>query len=38
MCWACGNPAKGQKHFKENPQCLDEVASLLPNEVTIEMI
>lgn len=38
MCWACGKPAKGQKHFKENPECLDEKRSLLPQEVTTEMI
>ena len=38
MCWACGKPAKGQKHFKENPECIDEKRSLLPAEVTTEMI
>jgi hypothetical protein len=38
MCWACGKPAKGQKHFKENPDCLNEDGSLLPEQVTTEMI
>lgn len=23
FCWTCLSPAKGQKHFKENPQCKD---------------
>lgn len=38
MCWACGKPAKGQKHFKENPDCIDEEKSLLPEHITAEMI
>jgi hypothetical protein len=24
FCWVCLKPAKGQKHFKENPQCAVE--------------
>ena len=38
FCWACNNPAKGQKHYKEKPQCLDEASTLLPLEVTAEMV
>ena len=28
FCWVCLKPAKGQKHFKENPQCAVEAGSL----------
>ena len=38
MCWACGNAAKGQKHFKENPDHWTDEGSLLPLEVTKEMV
>lgn len=38
MCWACGVPAKGQKHFKEHPECLEEEGTLLPPSLTQELI
>lgn len=38
MCWSCGNVAKGQKHFKEHPECMAEDPSLLPVDVTDELI
>jgi hypothetical protein len=31
-------PAKGTKHFKENPECLKEIPNLIPLEVSDEMI
>lgn len=37
LCYACGAEAKGQKHFKERPQCLNVAASILPEELTLEM-
>jgi hypothetical protein len=38
FCWACSLPAKGQKHYKEKPECIDEIPHILPKEVTDEMI
>ena len=38
MCWACGVQAKGQKHYKEKPEHWDDKGTLLPKEVTKEMI
>lgn len=38
MCWHCGNPAKGQKHFKEKPDHYSDEGTLLPEEVTPEII
>lgn len=38
FCWVCLNPAKGQKHFKENPNCSIEQGNLQPLEVTPELI
>jgi uncharacterized ferredoxin-like protein len=34
FCWTCLNPAKGQKHFKENQNCTIEEPTLQPFEVT----
>lgn len=34
MCWTCGNSAKGQKHYKENPDHFDDKGTLLPTGVT----
>lgn len=36
FCWACGAPAKGQKHYKENPDHHSDEGTLLPYEVTPE--
>ena len=38
MCWNCGAPAKGQKHFKESPECYSDEGTILPFSVTDEMI
>ena len=37
MCWACSAPAKGQKHYKENPNHWDDAGTILPVEVTREL-
>lgn len=38
FCWVCLQQAKGQKHYKERPQCLEEDAHLQPETLTKEMI
>ena len=38
MCWACGSQAKGQKHYKEKPGHYDDAGTLLPLNVTKEII
>jgi hypothetical protein len=37
FCWVCGGVAKGQKHFKERPQCKELAGSFLPEQVTQEL-
>ncbi len=36
FCWVCCNPAKGQKHFKENPSCKN-FGPPQPDEITKEL-
>ena len=38
MCWTCGVLAKGQKHFKEHPDHYNDEGTILPSEVTQEII
>ena len=38
FCWVCSNVAKGQMHFKQNPQCKNLEGSFQPSEITAEMM
>jgi hypothetical protein len=38
MCWNCNSPAKGQKHYKENPDHYTDENTLLPYEVDEEIL
>lgn len=38
ICWACGGEAKGQMHFKQNPEHLREEGTLLPATLTDDLI
>lgn len=38
FCWACNAPAKGQKHYKEKPDHWDDQGTILPPEVTEDVI
>ena len=38
MCWTCGVLAKGQKHYKEHPDHYNDEGTILPSEVTQEII
>lgn len=38
FCWCCNAPAKGQKHYKENPDHYSDEGTLLPESVTPEII
>lgn len=38
FCWTCGASAKGQKHYKEKPDHFSDEGTLLPYEVTPEII
>ena len=37
FCWVCLHNAKGQKHYKERPDCLEEDPHLLPYELKSEI-
>lgn len=37
FCWVCLNDAKGLKHFKEKPECLEEEPALQPDYITQEL-
>lgn len=37
FCWSCNSVAKGQKHFKEKPQCRELAGVFQPEEVTQEL-
>ena len=38
MCWHCGSAAKGQMHYKENPNHYADQGTILPTFVTQEQI
>ena len=37
FCWVCLHNAKGQKHYKERPQCLQEEGTLQPEELSFDL-
>ena len=37
FCWACLHDAKGLKHYKEKPECVEEERHLQPEYLTAEM-
>ena len=37
FCWVCLHDAKGQKHYKEKPECLNEDDYLQPEELTFDL-
>ena len=37
FCWVCLHDAKGQKHYKEKPECKEELSSLQPDYINAEL-